>query len=198
MKNELPPAALMISHTIANWEIWKDQFDAQDDARKAGGMLGHRINRGLDDENWISVYAAVGNMRAAEAFVEDPAMQAAMSDTNVTSKPELTWLSPVLESVVWRRTLPGMMISYTVADFNTWFTGYKIADEMLAANGIIGHAASHVLGDPNQIVLYQQAASHETLRAYMANPALKSSLASSGVTSVPKVVYTHGGWAKTY
>ena len=43
---QLPPAAVIVTHEVADWETWKAQFDRHEAARKAAGILGHHINRG--------------------------------------------------------------------------------------------------------------------------------------------------------
>ena len=42
--NQLPPAAVIVTHQVADWATWKTLFDGHEDARKAAGILGHHIN----------------------------------------------------------------------------------------------------------------------------------------------------------
>ena len=64
--------------------------------------------------------------------------------------------------------------------------------------GITGQAANQSLDDPHTVVVYHQAASHDTLKAFIAHPALKDAMTKAGVTSAPQVTFVTSGWAKRY
>lgn len=66
--NQLPPAAVIITHEVADWATWKAEFDRHEGARAAAGFLGHHINRALDNPNRISIYLAASDLAKAKAF----------------------------------------------------------------------------------------------------------------------------------
>jgi len=41
----LPPVALIVNHTVADFDSWKVAFDAVEDARRSASVVGHHINR---------------------------------------------------------------------------------------------------------------------------------------------------------
>ena len=194
----LPPAALIIQVPVADFDTWKAGFDSNEDQRLAAGILGHHINRAEDDPNSVSVYLAVADIEKAKAFVASDDLKEKMQELGVTGPPTISWMTPVRESIVWDRELPAFIIGHTVADFDAWLEGYDAADEMRTSSGIIGHAANRSLDDPSIVVVYHQAKSFDTLRAFLDNPDLQAAMEKAGVTSEPEVSFHTGGWAKMY
>lgn len=197
-EHELPAAAVIVRHSVADFDTWKAAFDAHESARRATGMLGHHINRGRADPNEISTYLAVSDIERAKAFATSDDLKNVMQDAGVTSPPTLTWMTPVREALVWDRELPAMIVSHSVADFDKWLAGYDAAGEVQRSGGIIGHAANRLIDDPSVAIIYHQAESFETLEAFLADPGLQEAMKAAGVTSEPEVSFQTGGWAKMY
>ena len=76
--------------------------------------------------------------------------------------------------------------------------GYDGAAELQTEHGIVGHAANRSIDDPSVAIIYHQAESFETLRAFLAQDDLKAKMQEAGVTSEPVVQFGTGGWAKQY
>ncbi len=193
-----PPVAVIIRHTCADFDRWKAAFDADEPARKAAGMLGHHVNRGRDNPNDLSVYIAASDLAKAQAFASSPALKSTMQAAGITSAPEVTWMTPVSQHIVWDRTLPAMMVTHTVADFAAWQAGYAQAQTVRDAGGIIGHAVNRSIANPNEVVVYHQAESHAAITAFATNPDLKAAMQAAGVTGAPSFSFVTGGWAKMY
>jgi len=68
----------------------------------------------------------------------------------------------------------------------------------LAAKGIVGQAANRSIDDPAVAIVYHQAESFDTLRAFLADDALAAKMQEAGVTSAPDALFVTGGWAKRY
>lgn len=194
----LPPVAVIIHHACADFDRWKAAFDADEPNRKAAGMLGHHLNRAVDNPNDLHVYLAASDLAKAQAFAASPALKATMQAAGVTSAPEITWMTPVAEHIVWDRTLPALLISHTVADFDRWLDGYAKADGVRKEGGIIGHAVNRSIAEPNRAIVYHQAESHDALKAFASHPGLKAAMQAAGVTSAPTFTAVTGGWAKMY
>lgn len=194
----LPPAAAMISHPVADFASWKAGFDAHEDDRRAAGILGHHVNRGEEDPNLVAVYMAIGDIDRARAFAESEELKAKMAEVGVTGPPEISWMTPVREGIVWDRELPAFSLTHSVADFDRWLDGYDAADDLRRRNGIVGQAANRSLDDPSVAVVYHQAESFEALRSFLGNAELQTLMEEAGVTSAPDVSFYTGGWAKQY
>jgi quinol monooxygenase YgiN len=196
--SQLPPAAVVLHYRVADFDAWKAVFDQSESKRKASGFLGHHINRAEDDPNELNVYFAVADVDQFKAYAESDDVKALMQEAGVVSPPEFMWMTPLREAVVWDRELPAMLISHRVADLDTWLDGYDDADELQRSNGIVGHAANQSMDDPSTIVVYHQAESFDTLRAFMALDELRDTMKEIGVISDPEVTFHTGGWGKQY
>ena len=194
----LPPVAVVVRHTVADFDVWKSAFDADEDRRRAASVVGHHINRGENNPNDLSIYIAATDAAKIEAFATSDELKGAMEAAGVTSAPEMMWITPVREAVVWDRQLPAFLLSHTVANFNAWLKEYNEADELRASKGIIGHAANRSNDDPSVAIVYHQAESFDTLRAFLGDPELRGVMDAAGVTSAPDVSFVTGGWAKQY
>jgi heme-degrading monooxygenase HmoA len=78
---------LAINHDVADYDTWKAVFDQYPPSK--GGALFHRVNRGVDDPNNITVVAGFESAEAAKAFASDPAVKAEMDRAGVTSAPRI-------------------------------------------------------------------------------------------------------------
>jgi hypothetical protein len=194
----LPPVAVIVSHTVADFDIWKAAFDAEEGNRRSATIVGHHINRSEDDPNALGVYLAATDVDSVKAFASSEELKASMAGAGVTSAPEMAWVTPVREAVVWDRELPAFIITHTVADFDSWLRGYDNSDELRTEKGIIGHAANRSMDNPSLVVVYHQAESFDTLRAFLADEDLKTAMEEAGVTSEPEVSWYVSGWGKQY
>lgn len=194
----LPPAAVVLSYRVADFDAWKAVFDANEQGRIDQGILGHHINRAEDDPNSLSVYLAVGNAEKVKAWMASDALKALMAEAGVLSAPASSWMTPVRESIVWDRQLPAMMVSHRVEDFDRWLAGYDAAEDLQRSSGVIGHAANRLVDDPSTAVVYHQAESFEHLRSMLGSDELKTAMNEAGVVSEPEVTFHTGGWAKQY
>ena len=200
MSDQLPPAAMLTSYHIADWDQWKGVFDANEANRVANGFVAHHINRAEHDPNALSIYLAVGDVDAARAYGQSDGLRALMEEAGVVSPPEVLWVRPAAEAAVWDRHLPGVIINHMVADFDDWLVGYKSpeADAMRAAAGVIGHAANQGISNPNLALVYHQAETFDELRGLASSDQLRHVMKDAGVTSEPEFSYHTGGWGKRY
>lgn len=194
----LPPAAALVTHRVADFDAWRPVFDDHEPQRRAAGILGHRLNRAENDPNLVSIYLAISDLEAAREFASSADLKEKMEEAGVVSPPEITWMTPVRLSIVSEGEHPAFVITHQVADFDRWLEGYDKASDLQKSNGIIGHAASRSLDDPSTAIVYHQADSFETLRAFLALPELKAAMQAAGVTSEPEVTFQTGGWSKQY
>ncbi len=194
----LPPVALVVRHSVADFDVWKAAFDGEEDLRSAASVVGHHINRAEDNPNDLSVYLAATDTAKLETFASSDELKDVMRAAGVTSAVELTWMTPAREAVVWDQQLPAVLLTHTVADFDAWLEAYNDADELRTSKGIVGHAANRSNDDPSVAIVYHQAESFDTLRAFLADAELKAVMEAAGVTSEPDVSFHTGGWGKQY
>jgi len=194
----LAPAAVVLHTSVADFDSWLAAFDAHEDARRAAGILGHHINRAEGDPNEFSVFMGLSDLNRAKEFATSDELRERMKASGVVGAPEITYMTPVREAVVWDRQLPAIILSHSVADFDRWLEGYDGAADLQRENGIIGQAANRSLDDPSVAIVYHQAESFDTLRAFLGNDELKAKMQAAGVTSAPDVHFFTGGWGTQY
>lgn len=194
----LPPVAVMIRHRCADFATWKAAFDADEPHRKAAGMLGHHINRSLDDPNDLSIFIAATDLAKAQAFASSPRLKDTMQAAGITSAPQLIWMKPMKQAITWDRETPAMLVVHPVADVAKWMSGYAEAQSVRDAGGITGDAVNCAADNSNLVVVYHQAASHATLKAFAGSPELKTAMQKLGVTGAPEISFHTGGWGKMY
>lgn len=198
MADELPPYAALLTHSVADLDQWQRAFDRDEDARRAAGILGHHINRAEDDPNRVTIFLALSDLDRARAFSTSPELAARMQEAGATSAPEIRWLQPVREDVIWDRQLPALILDHRVADFDAWLDVYDSVDDFQRAGGIIGQAANRDLDDRQRVTVYHQAETFDALRRFVADPELKAVMDKAGVISPPEITFHTGGWAKFY
>jgi quinol monooxygenase YgiN len=190
--------AVVVSHTVSNFDHWKRVFDADQAARKSAGLLGHHINRGADDPNRLAVYLPATDRARAEAFLANPDLNATMSRAGVTSVPDVAWVQPMEAKYIADRPVAAAMISHEVDDYAGW---KKVYDSVAAARqkaGIIGAAVNRRLDNPNHVLVYHQAETKAQLEAFFASAELKAAMKQAGVKGAPVITYVQAHSGATY
>ncbi|MDH3540185.1 MAG: antibiotic biosynthesis monooxygenase [Acidimicrobiia bacterium] len=200
MSDQLPPQAVVVNYRVDDFDQWKRIFEAGEAKRAVSGFLGHHVNRAEGDPNSLSIYFAIGDAEAATAYSTSDEVKALMQEATVSSAPEMSWVIPVSEDIVWDRELPGVIVSHLVEDFDAWFNGYGSdeADGMRQAAGVVGHAVNRSKDNPNLAIIYHQAESFEALHALASSDELRRVMKEAGVTSEPEFRYGTGIMGKRY
>lgn len=183
--SSLPPLAVLLTHTVQNFDLWKRAFDGHQAARKAAGILGHHLNVGADGA--VSVYLPALDRAKLAAFFDSPDLKSTMKDAGVTSAPQITWLKPIEDAHVGDRALASMLVTHPVAEFSAWKKIYDSVDALRRDAGIVGAAVNQTLDDPNQVVVYHQAETEEALARFSSSPELKAAMKAGGVSAPPQI-----------
>ncbi len=61
-------ATLHIEHPISDLETWLGAFSRSEEARKKAGVRSHRVDRPVDDEQYIYLRLEFGSVEEATAF----------------------------------------------------------------------------------------------------------------------------------
>ena len=86
---------IIVQHKVGDYDTWKRAFDDHAEVRRRHGSSGHRLYRGADDPNDITVIVSFPSREQAEAFAGDPSLREAMEQGGVLSQPTVTWLEQV-------------------------------------------------------------------------------------------------------
>jgi len=187
MSQSIPPVALLVSHNVADYDVWKKAFDDHQSARKEAGCLGHDVHRGIDDPDRVTIYNPAGDVDKLKAFLEGPDLSEAMQSAGVQGVPTVTLMKPMSAEFTENRLLPGIVVTHDVEDYSRWRTAYDDFDAHRKQVGIVGHAVNQLLGNPNRVVIYHQAETADTLRAFLESAKLKEVMQSAGVVGAPDI-----------
>ena len=189
----LPAAAVVINHDVDDYAAWKRAFDRHAAARRDAGIVAAHVNQDAENPNRLSVYLAAADRVRLAAFTGDIALMASMRDAGVTGPPHIIDLTPEEDLTDKDRPLAGLIIRHEVRDYAAWKTAFDRHGEARARAGVIGHAVSRTVRNPNMVVIYLQAESLAALRAFAATPDLPAVMASAGVAGAPDLSFVHGG-----
>ena len=196
MSNELSPVAILISHAVSNYDTWKKAFDDHASARKEASFLGHHVNRGADDPNQVVIYLPATDVDKVKAFIDSADLAEKMKEAGVTGTPTITFMRPMSSDFIADKPLAAMVVSHAVEDYSKWRVQYDEFDDYRKKNGIVGHAVNQELGKPNQVIVYHQAESLDTLRALVDSAELKERMEKGGVIGSPDIQFVNAvDWA---
>ena len=84
-----PVAGAIVSHRVASFDAWKKAFDGDAGPRAQAGIVGHAVNRGLDDPNLVVVYVQASKLEQVQAFVGSPRLKETMAGAGVEGAPRI-------------------------------------------------------------------------------------------------------------
>jgi quinol monooxygenase YgiN len=190
---ELPSAAVVISHDVEDYTSWKRAFDQHAGARRNAGIVAAHVNQDAESPNRLSVYLAGVDRAKLAAFVGDIALMATMREAGVTGPPHIIDMTPAEDLTCKDRPLGGLIIRHEVRDYAAWKAAFDGHGDARRQAGVIGHAVSRSVRNPNVVVIYLQSESLEALRAFAASPDLKAVMAAAGVVGAPDLSFVQGG-----
>jgi len=183
----LPPASVLISHGVADYDAWKVAFDEHVQARRDASCLGHYLKRGVDDTDMVYVYCLATDSDKLREFFDRADLAEAMKRAGVEGAPEIRLMKPMSRNLVAEQRLPGIIVIHPVEDYDSWRVVYDELDDFRRKSGIVGHAVSRDLDNPNQVVVYHQANNLADLHTFVDSVALQDAMKRAGVVGDPEV-----------
>ena len=71
-------ALMVVLHPVNDYEAWRKVYDEVGPIQKAGGVIEESVYRAKDDPNNVLVLHRFATVGEAEAFLQNPDLQAAM------------------------------------------------------------------------------------------------------------------------
>lgn len=193
---QTPAAAVVVTHEVADFDIWKRAFDGNAAMRRSAGIVATHVNRHADAPQRLSVYLAGDDAVKLEAFLTSRDLMQTMREAGVQGPPHVAAVTPVEDRTVKDRPLAGLILRHEVKDFDAWKRGFDAHVGARTAAGILGHAVNRSQKVPNTVVVYLQAETLDVLRAFAGNPDLGRAMEAAGVISAPELTFVNGGdWA---
>lgn len=186
MSRSLPPLAILVTHRVGAYDVWKRTFDAHRASRKAASILGDHINRNGDE---VAIYLPATDRARVAAFAGSADLRATMEQAGVREPPRIEWLKPVEDAHVGDRSAASLIVAHAVKDFATWKKVYDGVEALRQRHGIFGAAVNQSLDDPNFVIVYHQAETRAHLQTFAASPELMAAMQQGGVAGAPEMRY---------
>jgi quinol monooxygenase YgiN len=84
---EAGPVLAVISHTVKDYAAWRPIYDGAETLRAKAGVTGAEVFRDPTDPNKLTIIHRFKTVAAANAFLADPALKAAMAKGGVIGAP---------------------------------------------------------------------------------------------------------------
>jgi hypothetical protein len=83
---------MFVRHPVADFDKWKQSYDAFDATRQGLGVQGAAGFKGAPDPNEVTVWHDFASIDAAKAFLESEELASAMKEAGVLSEP-MVWFA---------------------------------------------------------------------------------------------------------
>jgi hypothetical protein len=196
--NEIPKVAAVVSHMVNNFDTWKLNFDEQERPRVAGGIMGHHLNREMDNPKHVTGFFPCSDRAETEAFFNSDEMLERMRESGVIGAPHIDWVQPIRFNAIWDRQLPAALIVHNVVDFDSWLAEYDTAADLRVTAGILGDSVSRSLDDPSLVIVYHQAETFKELRDFLTSAEVIAVMQRAGVSAPPDITYHLGDYGTDY
>ena len=186
----LPFNAVVIKHTVADYNVWKSFFDADSTNRNAAGLHIIGLARGIVNENEVEIPFMIDDVQKAKAFTKNPDLKDVMQKGGVTSVPSILFIKVLRMSEAIQKPGDYAEVILKVKDYNSWI---KVFDgegaEMRAKDGLQDGVLARGIDDPHLVYLVFKITNLEQAKAALTNPARKKLMQKSGVIGEPEIYY---------
>ena len=83
---------MFIRHDVADYDAWRQGYDAFDGTRSDMGVTDHAVYRSIDDPNNVTVTHDFADADAARTFTSSPELHSVMQKAGVEGEP-IIWFT---------------------------------------------------------------------------------------------------------
>lgn len=181
-----PQLMVMIKHKVKDYASWKTAYDSHDSARLANGLHSFVLGRGMDDSMMVVVALKVDDLDKAKAFSKDASLKQRMQKGGVVGAPEISFVNVVWQDTVNVGSIPRVITTFTVKDWDAWKTAFEEGKQERADNGAVDRQYGHDADDNHKISLVTALTDETKAKAYWGSDALKKRRDAAGLTTEPK------------
>jgi quinol monooxygenase YgiN len=185
-----PYKAILVVHTVKDFDKWYDVFKASDSLPKSFGLTNPGVGRGLDNDKQVVVFHTAADLAKAKEFTKSPALKATMGKAGVTGPPTISFVDVIMDDTTTIPQHERLMITHKVKDFDAWKKGFDgEGDAARAANGFVLRALARDADDPNTVTILFAITDMAKAKARVASPELKKVMTDAGVTGPPTLTW---------
>ena len=185
-----PYKAMMVTHTVKDFDKWLTVFKAGDSLNKVFGLTNPGVGRGLDNDKFVVVFSTAADAQKAKDFGASPALKAAMGKAGVTSAPTISLVDVIMDDTTSIPQSERLMVTHHVKDFDAWKKGFDSeGDSARAAHGLVLRAMARGVDDANNVTILFAITDMAKARARAASPELKKVMTDVGVDGPPTITW---------
>jgi hypothetical protein len=178
-----PYKAILVQHTVADWDKWLTAFKSSDTLMKAAELTSAGVARGLDNDKYVTVIATAADLQKARDFGASQGLKDAMANSGVTDTPSVNYLDVSFDDTSTIPQSERLMITDKVKDYAAFKKVFDAqTDQQRAERGLILRLFAQSADDPNTVVIFFAVTDMAKAKAWQDSPELKKILADAGVT----------------
>ena len=181
-----PQLMMMVKHKVKDYATFKTVYDSHDSARLANGLHSYVIGRGMDDSMMVLVALKADNLEKAKAFSKDATLKTAMQKAGAVGVPEISFINAVWQDTVNVGSIPRVLTSFTVKEFDVAKKGFEEGRQERIDNGVADRQYGHDADDNHKVSMVTALNDVEKAKAYWASDAVKKRIEAGGLTTQPK------------
>ena len=188
-----PPAfAAVVIHTVKDYDAWKPVFEGDVEARKAAGILGNSLMRGLDNDKQVGIFLPASDIEKLKAFSASKELKDKMKEAGVKGKPTVYMFTnldahhpPAAAGV----EIVGALVKYDTKDFAAFKAGFDAQNDARTAAGLVGYGIAQGVDKPTEAYVYLQSNDATKLKAYLDAKETKAAMKAAGAKGAPKPTF---------
>jgi hypothetical protein len=181
-----PQLMMMVKHKVKDYATFKTVYDAHDSARLANGLHSYVLGRGMDDSMMVLVALKADNLEKAKAFSKDAVLKTAMQKAGAVGAPEISFINAVWQDTVNVGSIPRVITSFTVKDFDVAKKGFEEGRQERIDNGIADRQYGHEADDNHKVSMVTALNDVDKAKAYWTSDAVKKRIEAGGLTTQPQ------------
>lgn len=183
-----PFTVTLIQHKVKDFDKWLPLYEAHDSARKASGLTEIGLERGLDNNNEITVAFKTDDLQKAKDFNNSPGLKEAMQKGGVIGSPTISYITVIRDDNSRIEQKDRLLVVHHVKDFDAWL---KVFDsegkETRAGYGLIDRGIARGVDDPNIVHVIFAVTDMAKAKARVGSPELKKMMTDAGVDGPPTI-----------
>ena len=85
---------LFVRHSVADFAVWKEAYDAFDTERRGMGVRGDAVFQAAEDANDVTAWHDFESLDSARAFVASDRLREVMMSSGVAGEPTVWFVTP--------------------------------------------------------------------------------------------------------
>jgi hypothetical protein len=181
-----PQLMMMVKHKVKDYAAFKTVYDGHDSVRRANGLHSYVLGRGMDDSMMVMVALKADDLEKAKGFSKDAVLKTAMQKAGVVGAPEISIVNVVWQDTVNVGSIPRVMTTFTVKDFDVAKKAFEEGRQERMDNGVTDRQYAHDADDNHKVSMVTALTDVEKAKAYWASDAVKKRIEAGGLTTQPQ------------